>query len=330
MNTKTIVISGITSALGISLARLLLHKGYRVRGFARRIEKAERLLDHPNLELISADLLDRPYIQSICSDVEGVIHLAALSSLWGSDQEFYRVNVEGTRTIVEASIRAKIKRFVHVSTPSLYFDFRDQFNIEESAFLPSKYVNSYTRTKKQAEDIVDQALQKGLECITLRPRAIFGPEDQALLPRVLKTCEEKGVPCFGKNSPIVDVTYVDNVAHALWLALEAPSILSGQKYNITNGEPIALWDLLGQLLAKLSIPYLSWKVPYPIAYAVAWASEWKSQFTGKEPLLTRYGVGVMTYSQTLSIEKAKRELQYVPSISLKEGIKRYAEWRQTL
>lgn len=323
LSIKTVVVSGITSSVGIHLASQLVEKGYRVRGFARKLDRAPR---HSSIELVQADLLDSEKMEEICSGCIGVIHLAALSSPWGNFRDFYQINVEGTRSLLRAAEGAQVKRFVHVSTPSLYFDYSDRFDISEASALPRKSVNAYSATKRLAEQVVDGSL---IETITVRPRAIFGPHDQALLPRLLKVCEERGIPCFRNQSPWVDVTYVDNVAHALCLALEAPSSCAGEKYNITNGEPIELWTLLDRLLKKLSIPSRFWKVPYPIAMSAAWMSEQMSKLTGKEPLLTRYAVGVMSHSQTLSIEKAKKELKYSPIITLEEGIQRYVRWHQT-
>lgn len=304
---------------------MLLAKGYRVVGFARRPEKSSAELSQ--VELFSADLNDEKRIQALCKGASAIIHLAALSSPWGRTEDFYRINVDGTRSIVEAAKLANVDRFIHVSTPSLYFNYTDRFYVSESDPLPAKSVNPYAATKKLAEEIVDQA--SSLSRITIRPRAIFGPHDQALLPRLLKTCQEKGIPCFTPKSPIVDVTYVENAAHALCLALEASDRCSGEKYNITNGEPILLWDLLERLLLNLSIPRRRREIPYRLAYGAAWLSEKIAKLTRKEPSLTRYGVGVMSFSQTLSIEKARKELNYIPPITLDEGIRRYVRWYQT-
>lgn len=323
-----IVISGITSSVGIRLSLTLAEKGIHVLGFARHINHVKELLSHPLIQLQKADLNDEALMRSICSDADAIVHLAALSAPWGKYADFFHVNVQGTQSMIRAASHAKIKRFIHVSTPSIYFDYRDRIGITEGDALPQRSINVYAATKKRAEEVVDLAFLEGLPAITLRPRAIFGPHDKTLFPRVLKACQEGGIPSFRKKSPIVDITYVDNVAHALWLAINAPSSCLGQKYNITNGEPALLESILELLFAELSIPLKIRRLPYPFAYSAAWLAELIGRLTGKEPLLTRYGIGVMSYSQTLSIEKAKRELNYQPIISLNEGIKRYVDWLQ--
>lgn len=323
---QTIVISGITSAIGISLAKFIAEKGMRVVGFSRHVDKVKHVLSHPLIELKSADLNDQILMHSICKDAEIVVHLAALSAPWGTYEDFYKVNVKGTEALIQAASHSRLKRFIHISTPSIYFDFKDRLDISEKAHLPPRSVNAYSETKKIAEKIVDSA---NIPTITLRPRAIFGPHDQTLFPRVLKACQNRGIPCFRKNSPMIDITYVDNLTYAIWLAIEAPDSCLGQKYNITNGEPRALVDILEPLLNKLSIKASKKYIPYPLAYAIASFSELKSKITQKEPVFTRYGLGVLTFSQTLSIEKAKQELNYHPIISLDEGIDKYVKWLQT-
>jgi nucleoside-diphosphate-sugar epimerase len=308
---------------------MLAEKGIPVLGFARRIDHVKELLSHPLIRLQAADLNDEALIRSICADAVGIVHLAARSSPWGKYADFYHVNVEGTKSLIRAAAHSKIKRFVHISTPSIYFEYTDRLDISEKDPLPKVSVNAYATTKKLAEDVVDLAFSQGLPVITLRPRAIFGPHDKTLFPRVLKACQEGGIPFFDKKSPVVDITYVDNVAHAIWLAINAPHSCLGQKYNITNGEPTLLGNILELLFAKASIPLRKRRIPYSLAYVVALLSELKSYLTEKEPLLTRYAIGVMAYSQTLSIEKAKRELNYQPIISLNEGIIRYVDWLQT-
>ena len=143
-----IVISGVTSSLGISLSLLLARKGIRVLGFARRIDAVKDVLSHPLIQLKAADLNEEISMRSICSEAEVVVHLAALSSPWGKYADFFRVNVEGTQSIIRAANLGKIKKFIHVSTPSLYFDYRDRLKISEEDILPKRSVNAYAATKK--------------------------------------------------------------------------------------------------------------------------------------------------------------------------------------
>src|SRR6185437_15399197 len=110
---------------------------------------------------------------------------AALSSPWGKYKDFYQANVLGTENLIKAA--PKDARFIHVSSPSIYFDFSEKHNIKEDDPLPRKPVNYYVKTKLMAEALIDKAFnEQQLNVITIRPRAIFGPYDRAILPRILK------------------------------------------------------------------------------------------------------------------------------------------------
>lgn len=322
MDNKTIVISGITSSIGVFLAKLLCQKGYNITGFARNLDKVKDVLLHPRIHLIKADLNDREVIQEITKDATYIFHLAALSKPWGKYEDFCRINIRGTKSLVDAA-PSNLKRFIHVSTPSIYFNYQDRLNIEEKSALPNKSVNFYAMTKRLAEEVV---LESKIPSIIIRPRAIFGPYDTTLFPRLLNVCQTKGLPFFKKNSPIIDVTYVENVAHALWLSMIAPDSCLYEAYNITNCEPCSFVELVEDLLEKLSITAKRKYIPYPLAYALAYFLELKSKITHQEPLLTRYTIGVMSFDQTLSVKKAQEELNYYPPISLKTGIDRYVSW----
>ncbi len=317
-----IVISGISSGMGISLARRLAASGRHVRGFSRSVESVRHLLDHPNIELLAADIREPFAVRALCAKAEYVVHLAALSAPWGRYADFFQTNVLGTDALLQASILAGVRRFVHVSSPSLYFDFTNRLGITEKTPFPKRFVNCYAETKGLAEQLVDRATEAGLSCITVRPRAVFGPHDQSLFPRLLRSCR-KGLPCFNAWT---DLTYVDNAAQALHLAMDAPDMCTGQKYNITNGQPVLLNDFVEQLLSRLGHAVRRRRMPYHLAYAAAWIAEMGGCLRGREPALTRYGVGVLRYSQTFSIEKAVKELHYNPEFTVEEGVDRYVSW----
>src|SRR5690606_17003853 len=111
-----------------------------------------------------------------------VVHSAALSTPWGSLRDFERINVQGTRNVLNAALKQKIKRVVHISTPSIYVERRSREDIRETDPLPPKSINHYARTKREAETWVDAANASGLQTITLRPQGIFGPGDTSIFP----------------------------------------------------------------------------------------------------------------------------------------------------
>ena len=133
---------------------------------------------------------DRERVLQVCKDKDYIFHSGALSSPWGKYEDFYNANVLGTKHIIEGSQKYGIKRLIHVSTPSIYFYYDERQNVVENAKLPDTFVNHYATTKYMAEQAIDQAFTQGLPVITIRPRALFGPGDNAILPRLIKVCEK--------------------------------------------------------------------------------------------------------------------------------------------
>lgn len=234
-----------------------------------------------------------------------------------------------TQNIVSACEREIFCRLVHVSTPSVYFDFTDRLNIPESQPLPSQPANHYVHTKLQAEAAVEAAAARGLATITLRPRAIFGPGDTTLFPRLIRAQGARGFPLIGDGDPLMDITYVENVVDALLLAADAPASALGKKFNVTNGESWLRSKLLTTLFAEIGQPLKTRRVNYRVAKAAAALLETFSNvftFASWEPPLTRYTVGVLAKSQTLDISAARSLLGYEPRVSVADGLRAFGLW----
>lgn len=323
-----VLVTGATGFLGGATARRIQQLGHHVVGLGRN-EALGRELQANGIEFLSGDLTDEAYVARAIEGMDIVIHTAALSSPWGREEQFYKSNVVGTRHVIGGACKAGIKRLVHISTPSLYFRFNERLNVRESDALPTKFVNAYAATKYQAEQLIDQAFQNvQLPVVTLRPRAIFGPEDTTILPRLIETNRRRFIPLMNGGQVWTDLTYIDNVVDAILLATDAPVHCLGQKYNITNGEPVQLRMILERLFEGLQEPFHYKSVNEKVAFFLAAAMEWSARtFQGwKEPLLTRYTVSVLAKSQTLNIDKATDELGYQPRVSTLEGLEKFVEW----
>jgi nucleoside-diphosphate-sugar epimerase len=324
---EKVLVTGGTGFLGRHLVQKLKIQGYDVYALGRNEGIGEEL-EKKGIHFIKASLTDTDKIIRCCRNMDFVLHCGALSSPWGKYRDFYESNVFGTINIIKACFKNDVKRLVHVSTPSIYFRYNSRMNVLESDTLPQKMVNHYAHTKLLAEKEIDKAYSKGLHVITLRPRAIFGEGDNAIIPRLIKANSKKGVPLIDGAKAVTDVTYVENVVDAIILSMNADKRCLGEKYNITNGEPMKLLEILEMLFDELSCTMNKISVPYWLMFNISGLLEVIHTYvlSQKEPLLTRYSVSVLAKSQTLNIEKARRELGYSPSVSIKEGIKRYARW----
>lgn len=331
MSTPTVLVTGATGGLGRNAVEYLLRRGLKVRATGRN-EGIGAALQRAGADFHAEDLARRKFTQleKLVHGVDAVWHCAALSSPWGAREDFMAANVRATEAIIHAAARNGVNHFVHISTPALYFDFQHHRNITEG-YRPARYVNHYAETKALAEDLVQDCVKvfPKMNQVILRPRAIFGPHDQVLVPRLSRILHQTGgkLPLPRGGETVLDMTYVDNVVHAMWLATYGEPVPSGSVYNITNGEPEELRNVLQFLyLRQLGEPFAIRNVPYPVLATAARAMEFAACFTGKEPKLTRYSIGALAFDMTLDISKARNELGYRPVISLEDGVRRTAEW----
>lgn len=322
-----ILVTGATGFLGGALARRLAARGDEVTALGRSPAQLAGL-ERAGIRPLRADLADAAAIRAACLGQELVFHCGALSSAWGPAEAFYRANVLGTRNVISGCEAGAVRRLVHVSTPSIYFRFETRLEVAEDAPLPSKAANEYARTKLLAEAEIDAAFARGLPVVTIRPRAIFGEGDNAILPRLIDRLQQGRLRIIGDGQNITDLTYVENVVDALLLCAEAPADVLGKKYNLTNDEPLPLWPLIERLCAALGYAYPRRRISYPLALGLAGLLEGVSRLLPgqPEPLLTRYMVGVLAKSTTLDISAARRDLGYQPRVSVAEGFERFVRW----
>ncbi|HYF66012.1 MAG TPA: NAD-dependent epimerase/dehydratase family protein [Herpetosiphonaceae bacterium] len=318
-----VLVTGGSGFVGQHLVGALLRRGHRVAMLGRDWSRAAATLAAGAIP-ISADLRDRAAIVAACAGRDAVFHVGALSAPWGRAADFHAVNVGGTENVLAGCERHGVGRLVAVSSPSVLFDGRDQHLLTDAAPYPARFVSAYSLTKKLAEDRVRAAGERGLAAVILRPKAIFGPGDTTLLPRLVAAARRGRLPQIGAGRNLVDLTYVGNVVHALLLALEAPAAV-GNTYAITNDEHPALWEVIRAVLGRLGIPSALRRVPLGAALAAARLMEWRAAVTGREPLLTRYSVAILARTQTYDIAAARRDLGYAPPIPLAAGIERTLE-----
>ncbi len=303
------LITGASGCLGRALIDELQAHGWNLRTTARTP------VDLPGF--IAADLI-KDDLAPLLKDVDAVFHCAALSAGWGSPQDFIATNITATERLLQAAKKAGASRFVFASTPSLYANGKDRFDLAEDASLPLKALSPYAETKRRAEEIVLAHNDDTLRCTAIRPRAIYGRHDRTLMPRLQKVMQRGFVPMIAGGHAQIDLTHRSDAARGMRLAADGPG---GRVWNITSGEVFSFRHLADLVAHHGGYRVRRIPMPYKIAYLLATMAEQRALRTGgAEPTLTRQAVVSLGRSLTLDISAAQRDLGYQPAIRLEQGL----------
>ncbi len=308
-----VLITGATGFLGGAVARQLHGRGWDVVATGRN-KLAGESLAAAGMAFYPCDLVAAPRsLRGMAKGCQAVIHCAALSSPWGKAKDFHQANVETTRHVLEACQENGISRLVHISSPSVLFDFRDQYDLTEDIVWTNPAANPYIASKRAAEEIL--CASDSVRAIILRPKGLIGPGDTTLVPRVVRVAKRGSFPIFRGHDPLLDLTTIDDAAHAVCLAVEAPANIEGKTYHVTSGQALPASTAFRALFAGCGMNPRPREVEISRAMRVAgWLEIFSRLVTGGrwEPPITRYSMGALAFTQTLSIAAIRRDLGYQP------------------
>lgn len=330
MSTKRYVITGGGGFVGKALGKALRAQGHSVVALAR---SAYPELSTYGIESARVDISSDPKAwQSLLEGADGVFHTAAKVDMWGAYDDFFQVNVVGTRNVIKACQVTGVRNLVFTSSPSVIHDGNDLRGVDESYPYPKHFDAFYPQTKAQAEQEILAANDgETLRTVSLRPHLIWGPDDTNLIPTILERAKAGRLTRIGRGDNLVDVTFIDDCVQAHILAMRAleedKKQAQGNPYFITQGEPVKMWAWIDEVLAAHALPPVSKSIPTKVAMGLACAMETISKALltcglDKAPLLTRFLVSEMATDHYFSIEAAARELGYKPRFTMKEAMGR--------
>ncbi len=213
-----VFVTGASGFVGGRLALRLLESGRRVRVLARRSLPE---FEQAGAEVILGDLHDITALRRGCEGAGTVFHVAGRVGVWGPAADFFRVNVDGTRHVVEACRTAGVPHLVYTSSPSVVYNGGDLAGVDESAPLCTSAPCAYPTSKAAAECLVCAAHSRELATVALRPHLVWGPGDKNVVPRVLALAKKGRLRIIGSGRNLVDVTHIANVVDAHLLAERA-------------------------------------------------------------------------------------------------------------
>jgi len=319
-----VLVTGASGFLGSHVAEQLVGKGHDVVALVRRSSDTKFLETLPRVTLARGAVEDAASVRAAMKGIEGVVHSAGLVKA-RNEQEFFEVNVGGTKNLLEAAIAEgpSLKRFVFVSSLAAVGPSDDgQPVLGDREPRP---VTHYGRSKLEGERAVI-AEKDRLPVVVIRPPMIYGPRDNESFA-FFQSVSRRFLPYLGDGKNTLSVIYATDAANACVRALEA-EIPSGRRYFVDDGKVYVWRDMLEDIERALGARALvRFSVPFSLLRGAALASEKLGQITGKAVMLTRDKVNELTAPHWVcDSSDAQRELGWSPEVTWPEGTRRAVAW----
>jgi L-gulonolactone oxidase len=319
---STVCVTGGSGGVGQTLLKYLSDR-FHVKALFRKASAASRKWQEQGCEIIFGDLSDETSLTNLVAGSEFVFHCAALTTCF-SEQEAQEVNVEGTRRLALAAVKAGCKRFIHISSNAVYRGVDRPENIfkETVEIKEASITELYCLTKFRAELALQQVAQDhSLEYVIFRPTYIYGPGVPSYTIAPFEAIQKGQPVIFGDGQGLLDPVYVDDVVRAMLLAAYSPEA-NGQIFNIEGSETISFQEFYAYYGRMLNRPVRN--IPKKIVNSIARLTEnyWGFGKTLKW-LLELHG-STDEYPST----KATERLGYTPQVSLTVGMLKTELWLQ--
>ncbi|MBI1797740.1 MAG: NAD-dependent epimerase/dehydratase family protein [Candidatus Eisenbacteria bacterium] len=318
-----ILVTGGTGFTGTALVRRLIQEGHDVVALDYKEGLQCDALRAMGATVHIGTVTDAEAVDRCMAGVEVVHHLAAaFRELNVPEQYYYDVNVNGTRTVLDAAVNHGVKRFIYCSTCGVHGNVARPPAGEDAPITPADY---YQRTKYEAEPIVLEYHRRGLPCVILRPAAIYGPGDPERFFMIFKRAKTGTFPMFGNGRTLYHPLYVDNLVDA-FLLVQQPGVGDGKAYLIADEEYWPIEEIVIRVGRALGRPLAIKHYPVmPLVIAGHIFETICKPFKITPPIFPRR-VDWYRQNRAFDISRAKREIGYRPAIGLDEGLKRTAAW----
>jgi 2-alkyl-3-oxoalkanoate reductase len=318
-----VCVTGGTGFTGAALVQRLLDMGHEVVALDKQPGIAMESLKANGAQILLGSVTDEAIVRQSVAGCEVVFHLAAaFRELDVPDSVYKDVNVAGTRIVAQAALEAGARKLVYCSTQGVHGHIENPPGDETSPIEPADY---YQQTKYEGELELPPFAAKGLEYTIIRPTAIYGPGDPGRFVMIYRRVKKGTFPMFGSGQTYYHPVYIDNLVDAFILVM-APGVGAGQAYIIADEEYFSLQELVSRVGRAINVDV---KIPHfpiwPLIVAGHICEKACKPFRIAPPIFPRR-VDWFRQVRAFRIDKAKRELGYVPKVGIDEGLRRTGEW----
>ena len=314
-----VLVTGATSLIGRHTVAALQARGDEVTAFQRSaVELGDRS--------ISGSVTDPEALAAACDGQQAVIHLAAKVGVTGDRSEYQKINVDGTRRLLDAARVAGVTSFVHVSSPSVAHVGEPLVGALAAPADPTGTLGHYAITKAEAEVLALAESSPSMPVVAIRPHLVWGPGDTQLIGRIVQRARAGRLFLVGDGAALIDTTYVDNASDALIAAVDRAGDLAGTALVISNGEPRTVHELVFRITRAVGIDWAPRAVPTVVATAAGSVAErvWAATNRDDDPPMTRFLAEQLSTAHWFDQRDTRRALGWEPRITLAEGFARLA------
>jgi len=322
---STILVTGGNGFVGRHVVAALQERGGAVRVLALPGEDAS-WLRHRGVAVYQGDVRVPESLARPVHGADAVLHLAAMMDVWRPIEDYRAVNVAGTENIGRAALAAGVRRFVHMSSSSVYGVALGRPADESFPLAP--FPDPYPITKAAGDRVVQRMIAEDhLPAVIIRPDQIFGPGDHLHFGRMADRLRAGRGIVVGSGDNAMPFVYVSDVVRGLLLALDHDRAV-GEAYNITNDHPLTQQQLLDAIACDTGACPARFHVPYRALYAAGYLAERLAMVapSRSRPPITRLGVAFFGTENRYAIHKARHKLGYSPQVDLRDGVRITALW----
>lgn len=318
------LVTGANGFIGGNLCAELRRQGIPVRGLVLAGTETS-VLDALGVEVVAADIAS-PLDPALFAGISHVFHLAAIALDWGPDELFERVNVNGTRHVLEAASAAGVAHVVHMSSLAVH-PYSGHPAGDEQTPRGSR-INAYASSKNRAEDIV-LSFSDRMKVTIIRPGVVpYGPGDRLSIPGIVDALSKGIYAHVGQGHARVCLSYVGNLAEGMVLAARRDGPASD--VFVLSDDVVTWRQFVDAVADAFGCPRARRSVPFGLAWVAALLMETAYRLFRLRgvPALTRYRISLFRGDLVFSSAKARRELGYLPKTGLAEGMRLTRGWQQ--